>query len=226
MSRSTEYYKKHPKKKKEHNRLYRERHRYEIKEKREANKEILNEMKREWYQANKERARLYGIEWRKKHPNHSRDNYRKNKVKILERLAILRKKESYKKWKRDYVRNRVQTIPRVKLDYRMRANIWDALKGKKAGRSWEKLVGYTLQDLMKRLESLFDENMNWENQGFYWHIDHIKPKSLFNYETAEDKEFKECWSLSNLQPLEAKENLIKHNKYEERLQFTSNGLEK
>ncbi len=42
-----------------------------------------------------------------------------------------------------------------------------------------------------------------------WHIDHITPKSHFNYKTPEDKE---CWALENLQPLEAIENMRKYNK--------------
>ena len=55
--------------------------------------------------------------------------------------------------------------------------------------------------------------MNWENYGSYWHIDHIKPKSLFIFESLEDEEFKQCWSLNNLRPLEAKENIRKGNRF-------------
>lgn len=55
--------------------------------------------------------------------------------------------------------------------------------------------------------------MNWDNYGSYWHIDHIKPISLFKYETAEDPEFKKCWALDNLQPLEKIANLKKGNKF-------------
>ncbi len=34
-----------------------------------------------------------------------------------------------------------------------------------------------------------------------------------SYQTREEQAFKNCWSLANLQPLEAKENLIKHNHF-------------
>jgi hypothetical protein len=57
--------------------------------------------------------------------------------------------------------------------------------------------------------------MTMENYGSYWHIDHIKPRSLFTYTSIEDEQFKKCWALSNLQPLEALENIRKGNKYEE-----------
>lgn len=92
--------------------------------------------------------------------------------------------------------------------------IYWALKGKKNGKSWTEFVDYSLEELMSHLESKFDENMNWDNYGKYWHIDHIKPKSLFKYSDFTDKEFKECWSLSNLQPLEAMENISKGARYE------------
>jgi hypothetical protein len=46
----------------------------------------------------------------------------------------------------------------------------------KKGRKWEHLVGYTVEDLMAHLESLFVGGMNWENMGD-WHIDHKVPKS-------------------------------------------------
>jgi len=46
-----------------------------------------------------------------------------------------------------------------------------------------------------------------------WHVDHIKPQSLFNFESPEDVEFKQCWALENLQPMSAKENRKKSNKY-------------
>lgn len=51
--------------------------------------------------------------------------------------------------------------------------------------------------------------MTWDNYGKYWHLDHIKPLSWFDLET----EFKDAWHLSNLQPLEATENLSKNNRY-------------
>jgi len=66
---------------------------------------------------------------------------------------------------------------------------------------------------MKHIESQFDENMTWENYGSYWHVDHIKPQSLFEFESADDDGFKKCWALENLQPLSAKENWKKGNKY-------------
>jgi hypothetical protein len=70
------------------------------------------------------------------------------------------------------------------------------------------IVNFTNDDLKIHIESLFKEGMSWDNYG-KWHVDHIKPVSLFN---AED-DISIVNSLENLQPLWASENLSKGNKY-------------
>lgn len=44
-----------------------------------------------------------------------------------------------------------------------------------------------------------------------WQIDHIIPQSKLPYFTLEDENFKKCWALENLRPLESFENLRKSN---------------
>lgn len=106
---------------------------------------------------------------------------------------------------------RYRQNPQYKLNSNMRKGIHESLKGKKNGRHWESLVGYTILDLTRRLEALFTDGMTWDNYG-KWHIDHIIPLSAFNFSSADDYDFKKCWALSNLQPLWQAENLRKHNK--------------
>lgn len=149
-----------------------------------------------------------------------RKNYKKKQLYYNQKTKQWRDKnrEHLRKMNREYVR-KIRKDPRGKVDNSMGRNIWRSLKNKKSGRRWEKLAGYTLNDLMKHLENLFEPWMNWNNYGIYeegklkWHIDHIRPKSLFHYETAEDSEFKECWALENLQPMEAIKNMEKGKKY-------------
>jgi 5-methylcytosine-specific restriction endonuclease McrA len=64
--------------------------------------------------------------------------------------------------------------------------------------------------------------MNWNNHGKYnaktwddndpstwtWQVDHIIPRSDLPYTSMEDDNFKKCWSLDNLRPLSAKQNII------------------
>ncbi len=102
--------------------------------------------------------------------------------------------------------------PKFRLDVNMGAAIYLALKEKKGGRRWEVLVDYTLKDLIEHLESQFYDKINWDNYGSYWHVDHILPRSSFQYNSPDDPEFKKCWSLENLQPLEKSANFRKNNK--------------
>lgn len=48
--------------------------------------------------------------------------------------------------------------------------------------------------------------MSWDNYGEYWEIDHIIPKSQFDFTSYNDIGFQICWSLMNLRPLTVSEN--------------------
>ena len=56
--------------------------------------------------------------------------------------------------------------------------------------------------------------MSWENHGT-WHIDHRVPCAKFDLTKKEEQE--KCFHYTNLQPLWAKDNLSKGNKYDEKL---------
>jgi hypothetical protein len=99
-----------------------------------------------------------------------------------------------------------------RLSQNIGAHISHVLKGQKAGRKWEILLGFTVDELKRHLEKRFHDGMTWENYGKYWHIDHKIPKAAFNYETPEDIDFKRCWALKNLQPLQATVNMRKGDK--------------
>lgn len=98
-----------------------------------------------------------------------------------------------------------------RLKKNLRSRLYDALKGRLKIGSAIKNLGCTIDELKTHLEKQFTKGMNWENYG-KWHIDHIKPLSKFNFNDA--KEFEEAVHYSNLQPLWAKDNLKKGNKYE------------
>ena len=102
--------------------------------------------------------------------------------------------------------------PKYRLDSYIGCAISASLKNKNRSRRWETQVGYSLEKLKKHLQALFDKNMCWSNYGKYWHLDHVIPKSKFNYTKPEHIGFRECWRLSNLQPLETHKNKRKSNK--------------
>lgn len=149
---------------------------------------------------------------------YNRQYYLKNKEKCLRKNRISATKwrkenpEKARKYKRTYDQQ-LRKDPSHRLSNNMRGNMHHALKAKKAGRKWEDLAGYTLQDLINHFTSLLKEGMTWENYGEVWHIDHIKPKSWFKYISPNDAEFTECWALSNLQPKFKTDNLHKGNRF-------------
>lgn len=124
-----------------------------------------------------------------------------------------RRKLDVKFWeqRRQYERDRRRSDPKYMLSCRMRALVAKSLRGKKAGRKWETLVGYTADVLIAHIERQFLPKMTWENRDL-WEVDHIIPVSAFDFETVEDSSFRACWSLTNLRPLWRSENRRKSGK--------------
>lgn len=72
--------------------------------------------------------------------------------------------------------------------------------------------GCSLEYLAEHLRSQYKPGMTDKNYGTEWHLDHIKPCSLFDQ--TDEKQFLECWHYTNLQPLWAYENLAKSDNYQ------------
>jgi hypothetical protein len=68
-------------------------------------------------------------------------------------------------------------------------------------------LGCSSEYFIEYIEKQFKEGMNWDNI----HLDHIKPVSKFNLD--DEDEFLQCCNYKNFQPLLAKDNLEKHNKF-------------
>ena len=137
---------------------------------------------------NKERLRKYDNELR---------------LKNLERRKKIQRKAS-EKWR---------NTKKGKITASISCGVWRSLKRNKAKHHWENLVGYTLEDLIKRLKNTIPLGYKWEDflNGLL-HLDHIIPISAFNFTKPEHLDFKNCWTLSNLQLLPANENRIKNKK--------------
>lgn len=119
------------------------------------------------------------------------------------------------KRERKYKKRLYKKNKKFRLEYKYKAflnRICVARKSNKVIKSkFFDHVGFNFFDFVNKFESMFDEKMNWGNYG-EWHVDHIKPKSLFSYSSCKDLEFKSCWGLDNLAPLLKQENLKKYNK--------------
>ncbi|KKM61824.1 hypothetical protein LCGC14_1527870, partial [marine sediment metagenome] len=88
---------------------------------------------------------------------------------------------------------RAKTDPGFRLNERIRKAIYFSILGRKNGRHWEHLVGWTLKQLKTYLQKLFQTGMTWENYG-EWHVDHIIPISAHNFSKPEHPDFKRCWA--------------------------------
>lgn len=143
---------------------------------------------------------------KEKRKNYEKKYYLNNILKFKKNSKTLKYKDS----KRIYKKNRRHNDPIFKLRDSISNTILKALKKRKSnkvGKSILNYLEYTIQDLKTHLENQFDDKMFWHNHGIYWHIDHIIPQSNLPYISIEDDNFKKCWSLKNLRPLEAKLNM-------------------
>jgi hypothetical protein len=135
------------------------------------------------------------------------------KRKTLEssKASHVKYKDNYRKSKLAYVKNKLNTDPNWKLRALLRHRLYIALHGNHKSGSAVRDLGCSVEFLKNYLESKFQPEMTWDNwspKG--WHIDHIKPLSLFDL-TDREQLLKAC-HYTNLQPLWAKDNLIKGTK--------------
>lgn len=147
-----------------------------------------------------------GRRWIEQHPEKVADIKRRNKD---------RHRTKYNESEKIRQRRRRATDPYWRLAKNTSKAVWEAMSGSKRGRHWETVVGYTATDLQHHLEALFKPGMTWENYGSYWHVDHVRPMSWFlSEEWATPNEMIRCaFALTNLQPMEWRENLSKNARY-------------
>lgn len=174
-------------------------------QKRYYNKEKRNEYNKEYYKNNKKGLN----EYRKKY-------YKNNKEKLIKLNNI-------------YTKKRRKNDAAYKLNRLISNKVYIALKEigqSKNGNSIIKFLGYAKIQLKFYIEYKFEYWMNWKNHGIYnaktwndndpstwtWQLDHIIPHSEFRYTSMEDEEFKKCWSLENLRPYSAKQNILDGNR--------------
>lgn len=119
-----------------------------------------------------------------------------------------RSSDTGKEWHNEYQKQRYKVDYDFKMRCNLRARIRIALKsqGAKRLKNTEAIIGCSIHELRKHLESQFAEGMTWDNHGD-WHIDHIKPCAAFDLTNEEQQ--RECFHYSNLQPLWAVDNIKK-----------------
>lgn len=157
------------------------------------NKDEILKKNKKWKSENKERHNFLVKEWSKNNKEKIANYSKKNRSKINNRVL-----------------NRMNTNPLYKLRRSISCRVASMFKvngWKKNGRT-ETILGCKFEIAKEYLEKQFVDGMNWDNHG-KWHIDHIKPLSL----AVTEDELIELCHYTNLQPLWAKDNISKSNKY-------------
>jgi hypothetical protein len=171
-----------------------------MKEYRLINPEKFKECKEE----NKEKLKDSKKKWRENLSD-------EKKLEIKNRERELYHLKNRKEVKRKYVNEKLKNDQFFKLKFNIRSLIRNAFKRlftEKSKKTIE-ILGCSFEEFKIHLESQFDENMNWENQGKYWHMDHIIPIS--SAKTEED--VLRLNHYTNFQPLYWEDNLKKSDKY-------------
>lgn len=73
-----------------------------------------------------------------------------------------------------------------------------------------KLIGCSIENLIKHLENQFHDGMTWDNRGKEkgkWHIDHIRPCNTFDLTKINEQKL--CFHYTNLRPLWSEDNMAR-----------------
>ena len=145
-------------------------------------KEKHSSLMKDWYQSNKNIHNQTMTEWRNNNIDYFKDYFQNNKED-----RYIYKKQRYK-----------EDI-NYRIKHKIRDRIQKALKNNsKKGKTVE-LLGCDISEYKQYLESKFKPEMNWNNHGDVWEIDHIIPCDSFNLIELEQQ--KQCFHYTNTQPL-------------------------
>lgn len=141
-------------------------------------------------------------------------NYKQKKIMTIEerrekhKIWRLENKEVYNKKRNKWFKIYKQTNLNYVISHKLRNRIGYLKKSSSA----IKELGCSIDEFKTYIESKFKQGMTWDNwTRTGWHMDHIIP--LYKFDLQNLEEFKEATHYSNLQPLWAKENLIKNKSF-------------
>ncbi len=243
-----EYVSKNRKVMTEKNHIYYINNKESIQKKAEARKDEIKIYQAKYRALHKVKASLYNKKWYIDNQDWVKEYKKQYYILNADRIAAARKKwTAQNKLKlSDYRKNNKKHIQQLKNNrskirraeepaYKLRCYIGAKVSfmlhknnsTKENTSCWSKIL-FTNVELVKYLESLFEDWMNWDNYGKYnpktheqnptWNIDHIIPQSDLPYASMDEENFKKCWALENLRPYDSKQNSLdgsnrtRHNK--------------
>jgi hypothetical protein len=201
------------------------------------NRDTIRERQKKYQNESKEHIRSYGKSYRelnkkriseygKRHRDLNKDKYveyRKTRYESNKQSVLARNKEYYNKNKSKIIskgierqKNKRKTDPLFRMIWNLRSRLNRFCRYAMLDNKFRTMdsVGISAGDFKIYIESLFTEQMNWDNYGYgegKWVIDHIKP--LRTAKTEDD-----VYALNhytNLRPMWWRSNLLKGGKWEE-----------
>jgi len=155
----------------------------------------INEYQKKCYKDNPK----ISSKWKINNPHYA-IKYRKDNAEDLRRRQI-EWTVNNPNYINEYRRKRYKSDPNFKIRTLIRARITDALKRDNISKNVKSVeyLGCSFDEFKEYIEQQFLPEMNWENHGKVWEIDHIIPCASFDF-TIEENLFK-CFHFSNMQPL-------------------------
>jgi hypothetical protein len=147
------------------------------------NPEVIKNIRKKYNSTHKEQILKYSISYDSKEVQ--KCFYKNNKEKFFKYKKERRKKD-----------------PIFKITENIRTRIYSYIKNNSTKSI--KYLGCDIDFYKKYLESQFTTDMNWDNYGTYWEIDHIKQLCKFNMENIEEQ-FK-AFNYINTRPLSLIDN--------------------
>ncbi len=154
----------------------------------------------------------------------SEENFYKDKTRkfglsyICKECAIKkRKKQTLSQTEDDFERRRKRDRDKRKDDrFRLSQNFSRRVRYtiNKNENRWFDIVGYSIDDLLKRMSETLPDGFSMNDYGSKLHIDHIIPITAYSFSSYEDEDFKKCWNLRNLRLLESSKNISKSNDFD------------
>lgn len=182
---------------------------------RENNKDYMKEYSAKYWVENKEKIieyqKLYYADNLELKKEYSSKYWVENKERLKSNINNWKKNNP--NYYKDYMKKRYHSDLEFKIISNLRSRFYHAIKGNTKSDSSLTLIGCSIKFLQFHIWTQFDKNMNWENHGSYWELDHIKPCALFDLSIKDEQ--KKCFHYTNLQPLKWEENRIKGKKYGE-----------
>jgi len=161
--------------------------------------------------------------------------YRENnadKIKLKQQIyyeSNVEKKKIYNENNRHRINQRERHRLNNDINFRLRKSVSSSVgemikkqNNSKNNQSILKYLSYSIDDLKRHIENLFEPWMNWNNRGIYnrdtwddsdpstwrWQLDHIIPQFDLPYDSMDHENFQKCWALENLRPYSAKQNIL------------------